>query len=55
MNSTHASRTAVIRTDPATMPRLVTGAGTLVSGGFFVVSLPSFVADLPEIARDGYS
>lgn len=55
MNCTHASRTAVIRTDPATKLRLVTGAGTLLGGGFFVVSLPSFVADLAEIARDGYS
>ncbi len=34
MNSTPASRTAGIRTDPATKLRVVTGPGTLAGGGF---------------------
>ena len=53
MNSTPASRTAGIRTDPATKLRVVTGPGTVAGGGSFIVSLPSFVTDLPEIARIG--
>ena len=69
MNSTHASRTGVVylapslasgrrllsAVDPSTKLRWVASAGAVVGGEFYVVSLPSLLADLAKIAREGNS
>ena len=70
MNSTHASRTGVVYllspslagrrgllsgVDPFTKLRWVASAGAVIGGGFYVVGLPSLLADLAEIAREGNS
>jgi magnesium-transporting ATPase (P-type) len=39
--------------DPATKLRWVASVGVVVGGAFYVVSLPSLLADLAEVAREG--
>ena len=41
--------------DPFTKLRWVASACAVIGGGFYVVSLPSLLADLAKIAREGNS